>query len=84
VLLRERLRNFETALAQRGLNVSVYNNRAYAHEYVIYALDTVGAYFQSIEADTPAPLEPRGAHIFAVYVAETFMEIIFMAQELDA
>jgi hypothetical protein len=34
----------------------------------MYALDTLDTYFQSVAADTPAPLEPRGAHIFTVYV----------------
>jgi hypothetical protein len=49
----------------------------------MYALDTLDMYFQSVAADTPAPLEPRGAHIFAVYVVEQFMDIAFYAKELD-
>ena len=83
-LLRESLRKLEIALARRGLGLIVYNDLASAHEYKIYALDTLDTYFQSVEADADAPLEPRGAHIFAVYVAEQIMEIRFMAQELDA
>jgi hypothetical protein len=30
-----------------------------------------------------APLEPRGAHIFAVSVVGQFMDIAFYAKELD-
>lgn len=83
-LLRDRLRHLEIALAQRGLRLTVYNDLANAYEDTNYALDTLNTYFQCVETDTPAPLEPRGAHIFAVYVAYQFMDIIFYAEELDA
>ena len=83
-LLRERLRKLEIALAQLGPGLTVYNDLAYAHEYTNYALDTLETYFQNIEAGAQTPLEPRGAHIFAVYVSDQIMEIRFMAQELDA
>lgn len=83
-LLRDRLRNFEIALARRSLRLTVYEGLASAHEYTNYALDTLDTYFQSIEAGAPAPLEPRGAYIFAVFVFEKFQDICFMAEELDA
>jgi hypothetical protein len=82
-LLRQRLYNLESALARRGLRLTVYNDLAVAHEDTLYALDTLDTYIQSIAADTPAPLEPRGAHIFAVYVVERFIDIAFYADELD-
>jgi hypothetical protein len=81
--LRQRLDNLESALARRGLRLTVYNDLAVAHEDTMYALDTLESYFQSIAADTPAPLEPRGAHIFAVHVVERFIDIAFYADELD-
>ena len=83
-LLRDRLHNLEIALDRRGLPRTVFNDLAHAYEDTNYALDTLDAYFKSVEADIPAPLEPRGAHIFAVYVAYQFMDIIFYAEELDA
>ncbi len=82
-LLRQRLDTLESALAQRGLRLTVYNDLAVAHEDAMYALDTLDTYFQSVAADIPAPLEPRGAHIFAVHVVERFIDIAFYADELD-
>ena len=84
VLLRDRLHNLEIALARRGWRLTVFNDLANACEETNYALDTLDAYFQSVEAGVPAPLELRGAHIFAVYVAYQFMDILFYAEELDA
>ena len=82
-LLRQRLHTFEGVLARRGLRLTVYNDLAVAYEDTMYALDTLDRYFQSVEAATPAPLEPHGARIFAVYVAERFLDIMFYAEELD-
>jgi hypothetical protein len=82
-LLRQRLHNLESALARRGLRLTVYNDLAMAYEDTTYALDTLDTYFQSVEADSPAPLEPRGARIFAAYVVERFGDIRFYADELD-
>src|SRR6185437_552789 len=62
-LLRQRLDTLESALARRGLRLTVYNDLAVAYEDATYALATLDTYFQRIAADIPAPLEPRGAHI---------------------
>ncbi|HEX9068038.1 MAG TPA: hypothetical protein VF807_04655, partial [Ktedonobacterales bacterium] len=49
-LLRQRLDNLESALARRGLRLTVYNALAVASAATTYALDTLDTYFQSVAA----------------------------------
>jgi hypothetical protein len=81
--VRERLRKFEQTLVRLGEDLSIHKGLASTYEYAAYALDTLDAYFRSVEAGVPAPLEPLGAQIFAMCVVDQIVELHFFAQELD-
>lgn len=81
--VRARLRTFEQVLVRIGENLSVFEGLASAYEYASYALDTLDAYFRSVEAGVPALLEPLGAQILAMCVVDQIVELHFFAQELD-
>ena len=82
-ILTQALKDFQVALAKRGIELDTYEVIEDLYEELAYPMSELEEYFQHLEKGQKPNINEKTAYIFAFFITKKFDELKGVAEEID-